>query len=106
MARLAPLPIDPRLPEIVKELKEAGALVLIAEPGAGKTTRVPPALLRAVEGEIWVLEPRRIAARLSAMRVAEELGEKIGQSAGYEVRFDAARSRATRILFMTEALLL
>lgn len=106
MARLAPLPIDPRLPEIVKELKEAGALVLIAEPGAGKTTRVPPALLRAVEGEIWVLEPRRIAARLSAMRVAEELGEKIGQSAGYEVRFDTARSRATRILFMTEALLL
>lgn len=106
MARLAPLPIDPRLPEIVHTLKEAGALVLVAEPGAGKTTRVPPALLGAVEGEIWVLEPRRLAARLSAMRVAEERGERVGESAGYEVRFDSARSAATRVLFMTEALLL
>lgn len=105
MARLAPLPIDHRLPEIVETLSGAGALVLIAEPGAGKTTRVPPALLSAVKGEIWVLEPRRLAARLSAMRVAEELGERVGETAGYEVRFDSSRSKATRLVFMTEALL-
>lgn len=105
MATLAPLPIDPRLSEIVGTLKRVGALVLVAEPGAGKTTRVPPEILRSVEGEVWVLEPRRIAARLSAMRVAEELSEHVGETVGYEVRFESARSKATRLLFMTEALL-
>src|SRR5438067_582305 len=68
---LPPLPIAPFLPEIAATLASAGALVLQAEPGAGKTTRVPPALLAAgAAGEIVVLEPRRIAARLAARRVA------------------------------------
>ncbi|HEX9082402.1 MAG TPA: hypothetical protein VF768_08985, partial [Holophagaceae bacterium] len=72
------LPIDPRLPELVAALGVRPNLVLQADPGAGKTTRVPPALLEAGllgAGECWILEPRRLAARLAAARVAEELGE-------------------------------
>lgn len=105
---LAPLPIDPVLPELVRALR-AGNAVLTAEPGAGKTTRVPRALLDAgmlERGECWVLEPRRLAARLAAGRVAEELGEPVGQRVGYAVRFEQKVSRATRIRFVTEGLLL
>jgi len=75
------LPIDPRLPEIVDRLRGASGLVLQAEPGAGKTTRVPWALLEAgLAGnrEIVVLQPRRLAARLAARRVADERAEKVG----------------------------
>src|SRR5580692_8428868 len=85
---MQPLPIDPLLPEIVASLRERPTLVLEAPPGAGKTTRVPRALLDAgladaagaglsLGGEILVLEPRRLAARLAARRVAEELGESL-----------------------------
>jgi len=84
-------------------------LVLEAEPGAGKTTRVPRALLDAGlldAGECWVLEPRRLAARLAAVRVAEELGEDLGRRIGYAVRFEQKVSRATKVRFVTEGLLL
>src|SRR5690606_20602268 len=101
-----PLPIDAHLEAIVEELRRRGTLVLVAEPGAGKTTRVPCALERALPGEVWVLQPRRIAARLAAMRVAEERGERVGESVGYEVRFERALSKKTRIRFLTEALLM
>ena len=85
---------------------ERGAVVVQAEPGAGKTTRVPPALLAELgAGKIVVAQPRRIAARLAASRVAHELGEPLGQRCGYQVRFESKRSDATRILFMTEGLL-
>ena len=78
-AALTPLPIDPLLPEIVASLERSPSLVLEAPPGAGKTTRVPRALLDAgMEGEILVLEPRRLAARLAARRVAQELGSESG----------------------------
>jgi ATP-dependent helicase HrpB len=100
------LPVDAHVGEIVAALEARGALVLVAEPGAGKTTRVPSALERALPGEVWVLEPRRIAARLSAMRVAEERGERVGESVGFEVRFERAVSKKTRLRFITEALLL
>jgi ATP-dependent helicase HrpB len=100
------LPVDAHVGEIVEKLERRGALVLVAEPGAGKTTRVPCALERALPGEVWVLEPRRIAARLSAMRVAEERGERVGGSVGFEVRFERATSSKTRLRFITEALLL
>lgn len=100
-----PLPIDPFLPEIAATLAAAGALVLQAEPGAGKTTRVPPALLRGAAGEIVVLEPRRIAARLAAQRVAAELGEEPGARVGWQVRFEDVSSAATRIRFVTEGIL-
>ncbi len=107
--RLAPLPIDPALPELVEVLRRGRNLVLEAEPGAGKTTRLPRALLDGgllEAGECWVLEPRRLAARLAAVRVAEELGEAVGGRVGYAVRFEQRVSRDTRIRFVTEALLL
>ncbi|NWJ40354.1 MAG: ATP-dependent helicase HrpB [Geothrix sp.] len=103
------LPIDPLLPRLVESLRRRPNLVLQADPGAGKTTRVPPALLESGllgEGECWILEPRRLAARLAATRVADELGELLGQRAGYAVRFEQKVSKATRLRFVTEGLLL
>jgi ATP-dependent helicase HrpB len=99
------LPIDPLLPAIVESLRATPALVLEAPPGAGKTTRVPRALLDAgfaERGEIVVLEPRRLAARMAARRVAEELGETPGQTVGYTVRFEDRSGARTRIRFVTE----
>src|SRR5271155_2569552 len=86
-------------------LKRFPNLVIEAPPGAGKTTRVPPALLEIVSGEVVVLEPRRIAARLAARRVAWEMGEPVGQTAGYQVRFEEAVSPRTRLRFVTEGVL-
>lgn len=106
---LTPLPIDPHLPRILDALRGAGSLVLAAEPGAGKTTRVPRALLDAgmlEAGACWVLEPRRLAARLAAARVAAELEQPLGGLCGYAVRFEQKTSPATRICFVTEGLLL
>lgn len=104
---LSPLPIDPVLPSVIQALREASSLVLEAPPGAGKTTRVPRAMLDAklVDGEIVVLEPRRLAARLAARRVAEELGERVGETIGYTVRFEDASSARTRVRFVTEGVL-
>lgn len=102
------LPIDALLPELVAALRSREALVLEAPPGAGKTTRVPPALLKAGlagDKEIVVLQPRRLATRLAATRVAEELGERPGQTVGYQVRFDDVSSKQTRIRFVTEGIL-
>ncbi len=94
------------LPEVVRTLAETRSVVLEAPPGAGKTTRVPRALLDAGErGEILVLEPRRLAARLAARRVADELGERVGDTVGYTVRFEDVSSRKTRIRFVTEGVL-
>lgn len=104
---LTPLPIDEVLPDLVRTLSVSGAsLVLEAPPGAGKTTRAPRALLDAgLEGEIVVLEPRRLAARLAARRVAEELGERVGETVGYTVRFEDVSSSRTRVRFVTEGVL-
>jgi ATP-dependent helicase HrpB len=102
----APLPIDGQLSEIVQTALKAGALVLQAEPGAGKTTRVPAALLDRVDGEVWVAEPRRMAATLAARFVASERGEVPGQSVGYAVRFDEQSSARTRLRYLTDGLLL
>jgi ATP-dependent helicase HrpB len=101
-----PLPIDSHLPSIAASLVTHPNLVLSAEPGAGKTTRVPPHLLSSIQGEIWVLEPRRLAARLSAMRVAEERGERLGDSVGYQVRFEEVSGPKTRLRYLTEGILL
>jgi len=105
---LTPLPIDSKMPAILAALGRSRNLVLVAEPGAGKTTRLPRALLDAgfaEKGDVLVLEPRRIAARLSAERVAEELGEAVGGRIGYQVRFERKTSDRTRIFFLTEGLL-
>lgn len=102
------LPIDSLLPEIVGALRTREALVLEAPPGAGKTTRVPPALLAAGlagQKEIVVLQPRRLATRLAAARVAEERNERLGDTIGYQIRFDDVSSAKTRIRFVTEGLL-
>jgi ATP-dependent helicase HrpB len=107
---LAPirLPIDPLLPDIVDALARSQSLVIEAPPGAGKTTRVPPALLRQgyADGEIIVLQPRRLPARMAAARVAEELGEELGQTVGYTVRFEDVGGKGTRLRFITEGILL
>jgi ATP-dependent helicase HrpB len=102
---LAPLPIDPMLGAIVEAVERNRITLLEAEPGTGKTTRVPAALLRHGYTGIYVLEPRRLAARLAARRVAEELQEAPGQSVGYQVRFEEVGSRQTRLWFVTEGVL-
>lgn len=104
-----PLPIDPLVPEIVSAVHAGSNLVLVAEPGAGKTTRVPAALLAtmaASHGSIVVLEPRRLAARMAARRVAQELGEPLGRRVGYRVRFDECGGPTTRLWFVTEGIVL
>ena len=104
----AALPIEPVLPALRRALAEAGGAVLQAPPGAGKTTRVPLALL----GEAWLgrqrivmLEPRRLATRAAARRMAETLGEAVGATIGYRMRMDSRVSRATRIEVVTEGIL-
>jgi ATP-dependent helicase HrpB len=102
-----PLPIDVVLDELARALESHNAAVLVAPPGAGKTTRVPLALLDApwVENKkIIVLEPRRIAARASAERMAHTLRERVGETVGYRVRFGSKVSRATRIEVVTEGI--
>jgi len=101
----AKLPIDGLLPSIRESLKRTPNLVIEAPPGAGKTTRVPPALLEIVHGQVLVLEPRRLAARLAARRVAQELGERLGEMVGYQVRFEEVAGARTRLRFLTEGIL-
>jgi ATP-dependent helicase HrpB len=105
---MEPLPIDPHLPEIISILKGERALVLSAPPGAGKTTRIPRALYDAGfagSKEILILEPRRLAARMAAARVAQEFGERLGDTVGYSIRFENVAGPKTRIRYLTEAIL-
>jgi ATP-dependent helicase HrpB len=102
-----PLPIDAVLDQLARTLARHNAAVLVAPPGAGKTTRVPLALLDepwARGKKIIVLEPRRIAARASAERMAHTIGERVGETVGYRVRFGSKVSRATRIEVVTEGI--
>src|ERR1700750_2639590 len=102
-----PLPIDAVLDDLSRALAENNAAVLVAPPGAGKTTRVPLALLDEPwigKNKITVREPRRIAARASAERMAKTLGERTGETVGYRVRFGSKISRATRIEVVTEGI--
>ena len=103
--RSPPLPIDAALPELLAALAAGSNAVLVAEPGAGKTTRVPLALLEAPwrgDGRILLLEPRRLAARAAARRMAESLGEEVGGTVGYRVRMESRVSARTRIEVITE----
>ncbi|MCS7314752.1 MAG: ATP-dependent helicase HrpB [Bryobacterales bacterium] len=100
-----PLPVDPLVPDVVARLREGTSLVVEAPPGAGKTTRIPPALLE-LGGQVLVLEPRRLAARLAARRAACELGERLGETVGYQVRFEDATGPRTRLVYMTEGILM
>lgn len=102
------LPIDPLLPDVRACLSRTNALVLIAPPGAGKTTRVPLALLDEpwlTGRKVVLLEPRRLAARAAAQRMAATLGEAVGQTVGYQIRLDRRIGRHTRIEVVTEGIL-
>jgi ATP-dependent helicase HrpB len=104
-----PLPIDQVLPRLVEALRGAGGVVLRAPTGAGKTTRVPVALWQAGlagERQIVMLEPRRLAARAAARRMAAELGVQLGREVGFQVRFERCAGPDTRILVVTEGVLL
>jgi ATP-dependent helicase HrpB len=103
------LPIDSALPEILQELRRGNSLVLQAPPGAGKTTRVPLALL----DEAWLggrrilmLEPRRLATRAAAHRMAATLGEAVGETVGYRMRMDSKTGKRTRIEVVTDGILI
>ncbi|MCC6750471.1 MAG: ATP-dependent helicase HrpB [Deltaproteobacteria bacterium] len=106
-APLLPLPIDPVVPELVAALRRESSAVLLAPPGAGKTTRVPPALLEAelFPGQLLVLQPRRVAARAIARRIADERGFELGREVGYQVRFERCLSHDTRLRVVTEGIL-
>ncbi|MCA9066244.1 MAG: DEAD/DEAH box helicase, partial [Planctomycetaceae bacterium] len=120
-----PLPIDAVLPQLITALQHHPCAVLTADVGAGKTTRVPPALLAAMHQfhspafgadtsgsptrkapGILLLEPRRIAARSAAGRMSAERGESVGRTIGFQVRFERRSSQQTRILVITEGILL
>src|SRR5688572_19314408 len=101
------LPIDAALPELTTALRGRNSAVLVAPPGAGKTTRVPLVLAEEAWAQgkrILVLEPRRLAARAAAARMASTLGEKVGDTVGLRVRFGSQVSRRTRIEVITEGI--
>lgn len=100
------LPIHAVLPDLLVALRDATGAVLIAPPGAGKTTALAPALLAEpwCDGTVILLSPRRVAARAAAERMAEQMGEIAGETIGYVTRLDVKRSARTRVLVMTEAI--
>ena len=105
----SPLPIRELQSQIVDALRSGNRLILSAPTGSGKTTQVPQMLLQAGlldRGQVVILQPRRLAARLLAARVAEELGVKLGREVGYQIRFENVTSPETRIRFVTEGVLL
>jgi ATP-dependent RNA helicase HrpB len=99
----APLPIDAYLDSIVDSVRRSRAVVVTAAPGAGKTTRVPPALL--ADGPVVLLQPRRVAARAIAARIAAERGWTLGDDVGWQIRFERRFTAATRLLVVTEGVL-
>ncbi len=102
------LPIDAVLPELVAALRAHRAVALRAPTGSGKTTRVPPALLREGfldDGRLLMLQPRRVAARACAHAMARQMGEAVGDTVGYQIRFDRRVSKRTKILVITEGVL-
>jgi ATP-dependent helicase HrpB len=103
----AGLPIDNLVAQLGEAIAPPGAsLLLQAPPGAGKTTRVPVAVQRRLAGRVWVLEPRRIAARSAATRIAADTGSTLGALVGYSVRMESRRSAATRIEVLTQGVFL
>ena len=102
----AALPIHDVLPTLLAALRERSNAVLVAPPGAGKTTAVAPALLDQpwCTGQVLLLSPRRLAARAAAERIAELMGEQPGGTVGYATRMDSRQSARTRLLVLTEGI--
>src|SRR3974390_1796028 len=103
------LPIYDIESELVARLKSDRRLILSAPTGSGKSTQVPQMLLKhglLGDGQVVILQPRRLAARLLAKRVASELGVKLGDEVGYQIRFENVTSVKTKIRFVTEGVLL
>src|SRR5206468_4958506 len=102
------LPIDAVLGDLLAALRDGTRALLIAPPGAGKTTRVAPALLGEdwCVGQVLLLVPRRLAARAAAEFMAAELGEKPGETIGYATRLDSKVGKATRVIAMTHGVFL
>src|SRR5213593_1678806 len=100
---MIPLPIDAHVDLILDHVRRSRAAVVTAAPGAGKTTRVPPAL--TADGPVILLQPRRVAARAIAARIAHERGWTLGREVGWQVRFDRRFSSDTRLLVVTEGIL-
>lgn len=100
------LPVQDILPDLLAALRAGPNAVLVAPPGAGKTTAVPPALIDQpwCSGQVWVLSPRRVAARAAAERMAQMIGEKPGETIGYRTRMDSRVGAKTRVVVMTEAI--
>ncbi len=98
-----PLPISPWIPEILARVRERRAVVVTAAPGTGKTTQVPPAL--AADGPVILLQPRRVAARSIAARIAAEQGWTLGREVGWHVRFERRFARDSRLIVATEGIL-
>src|SRR5437763_3609195 len=98
-----PLPIDEHVSEIVEHVRARRAAVVVAPPGAGKTTRLPPALTAL--GRTILLQPRRVAARALARRIAQERGWRMGEEIGWQIRFERRFSERTRLLVATEGIL-
>jgi ATP-dependent helicase HrpB len=107
---MQPLPVDRSIPAVIAALRGSRSVVLVAPPGAGKTTRVPPAVLTSglLSGDhpnVVMLQPRRVAARASAQRIADENGWELGREVGYHVRFERRIGPATRLRVLTEGIL-
>src|SRR5437764_6016926 len=100
---MVPLPIDSYIGPIVDHLRRSRAVVVTAQPGAGKTTRIPPALVD--DGPVVLLQPRRVAARAIARRIADERGWTVGSEVGWQIRFARRFGPATRLLVVTEGVL-
>ncbi len=105
------LPIDSHIPSILNALRDHGSAVVAAQPGAGKSTRLPPALARSgllhsAHSAVVVLQPRRVAARALAMRIAEENGWQVGNEVGYHVRMDKRLGPSTALRILTEGILI
>ena len=108
MSRPLDLPIDPFLPQVEAALRARKDVVLVAEPGAGKTTRVPPAIVGSGllgDGKLVMLQPRRVAARAAASRIADEQGWRVGEEVGYQVRFEKVLTARTPLRIVTEGVL-
>src|SRR5512142_2842293 len=97
------LPIDEHIREIVEHVRRERTAVIVAPPGAGKTTRVPPALVEL--GRTILLQPRRVAARALTRRIAAERGWSVGEEIGWQIRFERRYSERTRLLVATEGIL-